>query len=434
MKNKIFIQLNEINFEIVKKYLQNHNSKLKNFKKIISTFKSFETYGEENYHELEPWIQWVSVYTGKKYSEHKIFRLGDIVNNKNLIQIFEKMENKGYKVGAISPMNAENRLKNSSYFIPDPWTDTVSDNSSFSSRVTRMLRQTINDNGSKKLTFSSIITLFEIIMKTFRFYQTFFLIKLVFSSLFKPWKKALVLDYLINLLHIYFINKKKTDFASFFLHAGAHIQHHYLFNSKYVNSSFKNPSWYINPDSDPILDMLEVYDKILGDNLEFYSKKYQILIATGLRQVPYNKIKFYYRLKDHKEFLKKLGIKFSKILTKMTRDFEIKFDNNEQMLEALNILKNLYVKKNKEHIFKEIEERNKSLFVTLSYPHEIKKIDEIIYGKDTVINFYSEVVFLAIKNGMHDTKGYVFGSPNIEINFPNKLIHVSDLNQIILNS
>ena len=89
-----------------------------------------------------------------------------------------------------------------------------------------------------------------------------------------------------------------------------------------------------------------------------------------------------------------------KVFVAIRKDFEIKFDNNEQMLEALNILKNLYVKKNKENIFKEIEERNKSLFVTLSYPHEIKKIDEIIYGKEIVINFYSEVVFLAIKNGI----------------------------------
>ena len=434
MKKKIFIQLNEINFEIVNKYLKNYKLKIKNFHKITSTFKSFETYGEESYHELEPWIQWVSVFTGKKYAEHKIFRLGDIVNNKDVNQIFEVMENKGYKVGAIAPMNAENRLKNSSYFIPDPWTDTVSDNSFFSKRVSRMLRQTVNDNGSNKITLSSIFTIFEIIFKTFRIRQSPFLIKLIFSSFFKPWKKSLVLDYLISLLHIYLLNKKKPDFSCVFLNSGAHIQHHYLFNSKYINNSFKNPSWYIDANADPILDMLEVYDKILGDCLKFYNKNHQILIATGLRQVPYDKIKFYYRLKNHQNFLNKLGIEYSKVLTRMTRDFEIKFQNTEQMLNALKILKETYVKKNNELIFKEIEERNKSLFITLNYSLEITKSDIIVFDKNKELNLYSEVIFLAIKNGMHDSKGYVFGSPNIGIGFPNKPIHISGLNQIILNS
>ena len=65
-------------------------------------------------------IQWVSVNLGKDFNGHKIFRLGDIINHPEEEQIFEKIEGKGFKVGAISPMNSENRLKNPAYFIPDP--------------------------------------------------------------------------------------------------------------------------------------------------------------------------------------------------------------------------------------------------------------------------------------------------------------------------
>ena len=36
------------------------------------------TNSEEEYKLLEPWVQWVSVYTGKRPNDHKIFRLGDI--------------------------------------------------------------------------------------------------------------------------------------------------------------------------------------------------------------------------------------------------------------------------------------------------------------------------------------------------------------------
>lgn len=80
-----------------------------------------------------------------------------------------------------------------------------------------MLKQSVNDNSSGKLSFKSISIIIEIIIKTFHFKKTFFLIKLIFSSLKKPWLKSLVLDYLIHLVHLYFIKKKILIFHQFFL-------------------------------------------------------------------------------------------------------------------------------------------------------------------------------------------------------------------------
>ena len=119
-KKLIFIQLNEINFDLVEKYIVgSKKDKFPNLFYIKKNFKNFLTYSENQYEKLEPWIQWPSVYVGKEYIDHKIFRLGDIVNHPEQKQIFEIIEEKGFTVGAISPMNAENRLKQI-YFIPDP--------------------------------------------------------------------------------------------------------------------------------------------------------------------------------------------------------------------------------------------------------------------------------------------------------------------------
>ena len=49
---------------------------------------------------------------------------------------------------------------------------------------------------------------------------------------------------------------------------------------------------------------------------------------TGLQQIPYTSVNYYYRLINHKKFFKFLGIKNKDILPRMTRDFEILFDNN----------------------------------------------------------------------------------------------------------
>lgn len=430
----LLIQLNELNFDVVDKYLSEaKKNKFTNLRVIKDTFKSFNTYAEDKYENLEPWIQWASVNLGKEFNQHKIFRLGDIVNFPKEKQIFEKIEDKGFKVGAISPMNAENRLKNPSYFIPDPWTDTFSDNSGFSKRLSIMLKQTVNDNSSGKLSFYSVLIIIEAVLRTLHYKNTLFLLKLIFSSLFKSWKKSLVLDYLMHLIHVHFLKKKLINFSSIFFNAGAHIQHHYFYNTKYLNSLQKNPEWYIKSSCDPFEDMLDVYDQIIGDYLKLNKNQNQLLISTGLRQVPYNMTKFYYRLKSHSSFLKKINIKFLKILPRMTRDFEIIFDNDLDLKNAKNILENIKSKKDDLNIFDEIEKRDRSLFVTLTYPHEVKNGDYIFVNNKLELNFFNETVFVAIKNGMHDTKGYVFYSPNSNIQLPERPVHISKLHDMILN-
>ena len=235
------------------------------------------------------------------------------------------------------------------------------------------------------------------------------------------------------MVHIYLYKKKNPSFSSIFLNAGAHIQHHYFYNTKYINNLPKNPNWYINSFSDPIEDMLEVYDKIIGDYIKLSKNEHYLLIATGLRQVPYDLIKFYYRLKNHQTFLKKLGIKFLKVLPRMTRDFEIIFETENDSIVAKDILENLFSKKDNIKIFGEIEEREKSLFITLTYPHEIKEKDFVTINNNLELNFFNEVSFVAIKNGKHDQKGYVFYSHNLDLKIPKDPIHVSKIFNMISN-
>ena len=433
-KKLVFIQLNEINFDLVEKYISgSEKDKFPNLSYIKKFYDNFTTFAESEYKNLEPWIQWASVHLGKEYNDHQIFRLGDIVNHPEQKQIFEMIEAKGFKVGAISPMNAENRLKNPTYFIPDPWTITKPDNSGFSKRISLMLKQSVNENASNKLSFNSIITIFEIIFRTLNYRQTPFLIRLVFSLINKPWKKSLVLDYLLHNLHLYFLKKKIVDFSSIFLNAGAHIQHHYLYNTKNIENLPKNPNWYIKSSSDPIEDMLLIYDKIVGDYIELSKNANQLIIATGLSQVPYHEVKFYWRLKNHIFFLNKIGIKFSKVWPRMTRDFEIIFASDKELINAKKILENIISKKDNVRIFGEIDERDKSLFVTLTYPIEVKQEDSLIINKNLELNFFNEVSFVAIKNGKHDQKGYVFCSPNLNFKTLQEPIHVSKIHNLIMS-
>ena len=120
-KQLIFWELNEINFEYVNFYIE--QGYLPNWKKIIEKNGLFTTIVKEDYNQLEPWIQWPTLRTGLTFNEHKIFRLGDI-GIRGLRQHWEILEDKGFSVAAISPINASNNTKNSPFWIPDPWVET----------------------------------------------------------------------------------------------------------------------------------------------------------------------------------------------------------------------------------------------------------------------------------------------------------------------
>ena len=111
----ILLGLNELNFDYIKFYIS--KDLLPNFKKIFEIQPPIETTSEKEYKLLEPWVQWVTIHSGKSFDEHKVFRLGDIVNNPKISQIFEELESEGLSVAAVSPFNADNRLKTPSFFF-----------------------------------------------------------------------------------------------------------------------------------------------------------------------------------------------------------------------------------------------------------------------------------------------------------------------------
>ncbi len=400
MKNKklILLSLNELNFDLIKYYLK--DKKFKNFSKIID--KISYTKSEVKYQLLEPWIQWVSIYTGKKAEQHKIFRLGDIVNYRKET-IFDQI-GKYYSVGAISPMNINN-LESASYFIPDPWTNTTSDNNFWSKKIHSTISFFVKDNVHKSFSIKNYFNLLIIIIKFTSFKNIYLYIFLILTSVKYKWRRALFLDLLLNDIHLKLINKKKVNFSNLFLNAFAHIQHHYLLLSPAIrNVNFKIPEWYKkNNIKDPLKEALFVYDKILGDYLSM--KDFKLIIATGLTQVPYNILKFYYRLKNHNIFFEKFNIKFFKVIELMSRDFILEFKNNKVCKNAEVIIKNISL--NNIKIFK-VDNRGDNLFITLIYPYEITPKDKIFINNINNFNLIDFTSFVAIKNGMHSGKGFYY--------------------------
>lgn len=426
MKRMVLIELNELNFDAVSYYIAN-GEYLPGFEKLIANGINL-TVAESDYKNLEPWVQWPSVHTGKTYAEHNIFRLGDIVSSTDE-QFFEKVERNGFNVGAVSAMNAANRLTDPAYFIPDPWTRTPCDSSFFSRRISDAVSQAVNDNSQGKLTLQTIFNLGVTFMSLVSPGRYISMVKYAFTALGKPWRKALFLDMILYEVHKTLFDRKSAHFSTLFLNAGAHIQHHYFFNSCYVTEpELTNPDWYIARDEDPFLEMLKVYDEMLVDFLQV--KNMEFIVATGLSQKPYESVNFYYRLRDHATFLKNVGVQFTDVAPRMTRDFLVSFESEDEARLAEELLKNIIVD-NHTRLFEEVDNRGADIFVVLTYSSEITN-ETIVSSRGENFPLANFVTFVAIKNGEHQSRGFAFFSKGITEFAPLSGSHVSGLHNTVL--
>jgi hypothetical protein len=218
--------------------------------------------------------------------------------------------------------------------------------------------------------------------------------------------KAVILDKLLGDLFIQQWKKYQPDFSSLFLNSGAHIQHHYMFNSIAYDGPLKNPDWYCPQDQDPLGLILKEYDKFLGKMLKL---NVRFIIATGLHQQPHEHNTFYWRLKKHTEFLEKIQVRgISNVIPRMSRDFLIEFDNVQHATEAQQVIESYKALIDDTQLFT-VDNRGTSLFVELTYPNDIGD-DFTIKGELEIRDFKEYIAFVAIKNGEHNGIGYFLDS------------------------
>ncbi len=396
----LLLELNEINFEQVLRYAE--NGKLKTLANLANRHGLCRTTSEQRYEELEPWIQWVTAHTGLTLAEHGIYRLGD-VNRRSLDQIWEVLERQGVKVGAISPMNASNRCIDPAFFMPDPWTSTTIKGDRLA-RLYPPVAAAVNNNADAKMTPSMAVKLLTgLALNAHPKSYIGYIADVAATARKQPWRKAMLLDRLLADVFVRELQTTKPGFASLFLNAGAHIQHHYLFNSSIYQGALRNPDWYVSSDADPILDVYTLYDEIVARIRQLFPN-HRIMLATGLHQDPHGKLTMYWRLRDHAEFLAKSGVPFARVEPRMSRDFVIFCADGAQASEAEQRLAGL-TGPNNQPLFA-VDNRGDSLFVEFIWSSDIT--DDLVYLRDgvPVPGLRNDVAFVAIKNGEHNGIGY----------------------------
>jgi hypothetical protein len=430
MKKIAFLQLNELNFDMISHYIAT-GVDLPILEQIYQS--RCITVEEEVYENLEPWIQWYSIFTGTSFKQHKVFRLGD-GHHRNDTNFLTDLVDSNIRVGAIAPMNISKNSADFSFFIPDPWSKQESVGSVFLQLISTAVSQGVNNNSGSGLSNKNKIRLLlglsrYLSLKDFKELYAYYR-----KIQGKSYRKALFLDLVLTKLHQSCAMKFNTQFSTVFLNAGAHIQHHYFLNSTFVKNKDvrKNPEWYINPLEDPVLESLIFYERILDS---YQSRGFSLMLATGLQQLPYSKSTFYYRLKNHNEFLSFFSIPFSKVIPRMTRDFEIEFASLEDKITSMGILSTFEI--NGKKVFGEITDSgavdDKKIFCTLTYDDEIFP-GSYLHHNGQELDLHDAVNFVAVKNGKHDKLGTFYSDLPISRKGKSEAIELSQMRGLIFET
>ncbi|HET9448116.1 MAG TPA: hypothetical protein VFO35_17755, partial [Steroidobacteraceae bacterium] len=129
-----------------------------------------------------------------------------------------------------------------------------------------------------------------------------------------------------------------------------------------------------------------------------------IMVATGLRQVPFPQLTYYWRLKDHAAFLRSIGVEVESVEPRMSRDFLLSCADERQAERSAGRLARA-VAADGVSLF-EVDNRGKDIFVMLVYPHDVGAGMQFSIDGQRYDHLRESVAFVALKNGEHDRVGY----------------------------
>ena len=403
----LVVELNEFNIDLLKKGAE--KLKLKNIKRFLKLNHSKTLSSDDlERHGLDPWVQWVSVHTGKKSSEHKIIRTGDI-NKLKFPQIWEILGDKGLTTGIWGPMNASRRrTKGCKFFLPDPWTYSENAHPNELNLFLSLPRYYSKNYivPSKRSLLKGIIKMLifflsqGMIIKTFK--ESLSVLLIILNNGLKNMTLFSIFDIYSALAFIKYKKENNPDFSVLFLNSLAHLQHHY---------------WHDDLNKEMKL-CLKVIDKIFGSIFQEKGKNESMIIINALSQRNiFKKGVFIYRQIDTEKFLKAINIKFDKFEEGMTNDIHIFFKSEYDRNFAHNSLSNIHLNGKKLFFVEKDPNFKNELFYQINYFKKVKSVDYFEINKK-FFKFFEYFTLLRERTGEHILEGDIFSE---KVYFPKKL-------------
>jgi hypothetical protein len=401
MHGVLLLELNEFNPELMQRAAEEldapHLKKLLSFKKTTTrTEDTQERFG------LDPWVQWVSIHTGKASSEHGVHHLADLATLRHP-QVWETLGQAGYRCGVWGAMNA--RRGNSplmAFFVPDPWTLGESAHPQKLGRFLALPLYYARHYGHTrpaKLFMAFCQTLYFLLRPT-SLQALLPHLPTLLATLFRSGLKDYVLFALFDLVNVAlftrYYRKHRPDFSILFLNSLAHLQHHHWSSQDKLSREMR--------------ETFRLIDRALGILFDTWPTDEPLLIANAFTQTcTAHHNEFLYRQRDPELFLRAAGIPAESIAQLMTNDAHIFFHSAQASEHAMKILQG--AKLNNEavfHVRKDSESPN-SLFYQLIYWKQVGP-EDILLIANKQLRFLEFFYCVTKRTGSHIPQGHIFST------------------------
>ena len=408
------LELNEISRTVVEALV--NRGELPTFKRLLRDWHYSETFSETTYEKIEPWIQWVTAHTGLSFEEHGVFRLGNAPEDLSAPQLWEMLQERGLSSLVFGCMNAKRGSFTDGVFFPDPW---AKENETYPAELKPIwtaIASRVQKHATADLKAGDV---FELGFRLAKLGLDPILAARIVAQLIHQkadprmhWRLALLFDEFLADLFLKQASARRYAWNAAFLNCVAHYQHHHwrLFDSSPFDASIATPD--ARPQDNPMLEGYRAYDRVLARTLDKLDDgRTAFIVISGLSQVPFAAAdskggKFYYRLRDHGAFAAKAGIEATAVFPMMSRDWQVRFANEErlrrgqQRLEALSVDGLL--------LFSVRSTGLNTLFIETAF--ENARTDTPIIGGAELGTVRDSFVAIAVKSGHHTGSGCLWSN------------------------
>lgn len=336
----ILIEFNELSPSLIEGYMA--AGALPNFKAFKRASQAFVTDAGEDGHNLEPWIQWVTLHTGLSYAEHGVFHLGEagLCEAPRLWNIATEDGGNAWVCGSMDDRPGGIRAH-----LPDFWSKQAAVPASlapFQNLVRAFVREGKGDGafGARgALDFARFMLGHGLSLGT-----VVALVRQAFSEARGRgrWRRTDILDRLQFDLFRHVYKKTNPSFATFFSNSTAHLQHHgwsEVEQRVFLDSSVEGaPGW----DRSPVFRSYRNMDRLLGEFMKLAAPDTALVLCTALSQQGnpgVNKNSALFRPRDPAAFLRFAGVEDAyEIETAMAGLFGFRFASEEQARRAADKL------------------------------------------------------------------------------------------------
>lgn len=284
---------------------------------------------------LDPWVQWVSIHTGRPAGEHGVAHLGDVPSLTHP-QLWETLASKGWRCGVWGAMNASRGAgEHCTFFFPDPWTFSESAYPPELNDLLAFPRYYSKNYGdlSAGRSLSSALRLLKFCLRPRIAFALLPRVPKLLASVLRHGVSEHMLfalfDVVNAILFAHYYRRERPDFSLLFMNSLAHLQHH---------------KWTVEDGlSEEMQVAFGLFDYALGILFEVIASRDWVVVNAFSQYCSVSENEFLYRQRNPEGFLRAVGIVFDRVEQAMTNDGHVFFSSVEAASQAAAVLREAHI-------------------------------------------------------------------------------------------